>query len=626
VTVTLVGAEFANQSMSTSVVVPYPTGWAPNDLLVILTDSDDTALNGGALPDGWADITANVVPGFGSYRLMVRAAESDDSGEVTVDGFTAPPAGILIVALRGVNLANGEVDGFEDQTSGTDLSGWNAETGGGLLLLSLSNGGPLTPLDPDYVDHTAEVAYEGTVFGQLIAAAYWIPSLGDESVPGGTFANPDPDDYVLIGLSMRQGSGLDPPPEWVSRVSASLHTTDGTPVADLSASFARSWQEVHNGVGSATVSIPADDADAALIDLGQCVTFSLDDTPRFTMLVEAIEAIVVAQGEEHDQIVVASGRGWSALMERAVVYPSGGAGRIPFADDRLFGIISPEFARGVDLPYAERIKEQTDTAAPWVLPDATAAPAEWPEGAGPWWIWGTALVDDAHDVGVCYFHRTYDIDSPGKRVLIYASGDDRWTLYLNNVPILGDATNEFAWRETRWVSVFLDEGLNVFSAEVENVERPVPGPGGLLVAIFDQESDGTRGDIVAFTDDNTGGFGWHCSAYPDPVPGFTAGELVALVMAEADDRGVTLGITVDFTDTDDSASNPWPEIPTIAIPIGTSLLGVLDRLAAAGHIDWCLAPGPDSCVLSMWLAGGRGSASGVAFTAGTNITALEWRT
>ena len=122
------------------------------------------------------------------------------------------------------------------------------------------------------------------------------------------------------------------------------------------------------------------------------------------------------------------------------------------------------------------------------------------------------------------------------------------------------------------------------------------------------------------------------TADPTDPPGISPGELIMQILDEATDRGLAHGWTVDFDAVEDSNGDPWPLIPIFPARVGQdSLADVLERLVE-GWIDWAVLPGSDGRTLSAWNAegvdlpgggtgAGRGSASGVTVTVGSN--ALE---
>jgi chromosome segregation protein len=73
------------------------------------------------------------------------------------------------------------------------------------------------------------------------------------------------------------------------------------------------------------------------------IRFDIMGWPAWTLLCEESANQSVAQGEDAEQVTVWSGRGHMALLERGVIYPSGGTGRLPIQDDRTFNWSSIEY-------------------------------------------------------------------------------------------------------------------------------------------------------------------------------------------------------------------------------------------------------------------------------------------
>jgi hypothetical protein len=97
------------------------------------------------------------------------------------------------------------------------------------------------------------------------------------------------------------------------------------------------------------------------------------------------------------------------------------------------------------------------------------------------------------------------------------------------------------------------------------------------------------------------------AAYPSQIPGMTPGRVVRLLKEEAQARGVLMP-ELGFTDTTDSAGQPWP-YPSISTRVGTDYFTVLREMAAT-YIDFTMRVG--SFTLDMWNLGGQGTTRTVA--------------
>jgi hypothetical protein len=114
---------------------------------------------------------------------------------------------------------------------------------------------------------------------------------------------------------------------------------------------------------------------------------------------------------------------------------------------------------------------------------------------------------------------------------------------------------------------------------------------------------------------------WYAKEYPVDAPGFTAGEIVRILVDEAKARGALSGVTLNFTDSVDSAGRGWENIAEFSTPIGSTILDVLLALSTTWvDLQMSLA----GLQLNMYSkpGGGAGSASGITLQRGTNISSL----
>ncbi|MGP3919251.1 hypothetical protein [Nonomuraea sp. 10N515B] len=73
-----------------------------------------------------------------------------------------------------------------------------------------------------------------------------------------------------------------------------------------------------------------------------------------------------------------------------------------------------------------------------------------------------------------------------------------------------------------------------------------------------------------------------------PFNGVTPGTILRMVVDEGQDRGTLPGLAVDFTQTPDSAGQPWDKLLTIRLDPGADLLTLLINLAKQGVLDWTM--------------------------------------
>lgn len=116
--------------------------------------------------------------------------------------------------------------------------------------------------------------------------------------------------------------------------------------------------------------------------------------------------------------------------------------------------------------------------------------------------------------------------------------------------------------------------------------------------------DQAQDELDAATAMEAQGITWEMNAYPVIVPGWTAGAIVRQLWQEAEDRGVRFPtyMTCNFTDTEDSYGNPWPDPLDWTFKVGQKYLSVVEQLEELGVDAWV---NPDTYAFNM-VAGDRG--------------------
>lgn len=419
----------------------------------------------------------------------------------------------------------------------------------------------------------------------------------------------------VVGPVMLLTSAPAPEP-YVPVASVSLWDRTGTTmVADLAKAFDVRWQDVHSDTGIGSFSIALSDPQAALVAEGQLVRCSIYGLPDvFTWRVESNPRDTIQQSEEVGQVLVATGRGHSCRLDPAKVYPRGGVAATPLVDQRSFSFASPDFTAPGWSASSVVLGSFGDLTLPWrgvIGGTVVPAPFGWPElTTVAKWIWAGV---PSTAVGSCYFRRSFVLASE-QAVTIIATADNYWTLYLDGVSIIGDNSNLGAWHEHRRVTVTLAAGTHWFAAVVNN---PSTSPAGFLCAAYIENADPELAPTMVLVSDAA----WSSLYLPAVEPGFTPGEIMLTLLAEAQSRGQLTDVTVDFTATVDSGGVAWSTVPEVAVPVGASLLEVLGLLVSSGWVDWWMAPATPR--LSMWALDGRGVNTAVEFDELVNITDLQ---
>jgi len=392
--------------------------------------------------------------------------------------------------------------------------------------------------------------------------------------------------------------------------------SNGTPISTdptaFTKGFDRNWIEQLNDPGSGQLSLAASDPWAAAITDDAIVECHLDDLFCFEWVIQRRKHVTIAEGEEEAELAVFTGKGRATVLERAVVYPEGGAGRPQTPDTRQFDYSSIDYDDS-SWQFAQTIQIGTaPSGGPWPYrPDGLPDPLAH-------WVWAPGYVPATTPIGHAYFRKVVTLPTPGgtlptKRYSIYATGDNAIRVVVDGLEVIGDHT-DVMWAQTRQTYVDLDGGQHTIAVEGFNDG----GPAGVIFTMYEVTNGGADlGAVVARTDAS-----WKALGYPAEAPGMTPGRIMRILLAEAVARGtfVTTGpslacVTTDFTDTYDSTGQPWGGTVSLSVPVGDDYLGVLAQLTEVA-IDWQFTRNPTTGAPLLRLLGGEGPDSPTVFSKG----------
>lgn len=398
--------------------------------------------------------------------------------------------------------------------------------------------------------------------------------------------------------------------------------TNSTLLTTFGDSFARQFQDGLSDTGSGQISLLS--TDATLDDGAKVVRFKVADTYAFAMRLERQRLRTIAGGEESDQVVELTGRGIVAEWEDAVVYPYGGLSQRPISDSRAFTWASPELSTdGWPAAVVEvgsvAVQDQLDPPlhAPWF------PPLGWPANdLAPSWIWSRSQNLTQMPAGSSLFRSTFTAASAG-RVSIFYTADSRCRVWLDGV-LLSDWTSQpnersfiYAYRSTPYVSA----GTHTIAIEADSQAwvETLPGVirGLVLCAVYTGGVGGTFNSSTRLLKSDAT---WKCLDYPTVYPAPTPGKILSTLLSEAQARGVLTGWSLGCTDTVDSAGQPWPVDAAYILRVGDTYLSVLKALADVS-IDFRARP--SGKVLDVWIKDTVTQATGIQFTAGTDLLELE---
>lgn len=388
--------------------------------------------------------------------------------------------------------------------------------------------------------------------------------------------------------------------------------------------FGKSWQVTKSDVGSAQVQLANTDANLAAVTFGDFVRFDLDGTPRFLMLVEAIDTVSIAPNEEVDEVTTISGRGSLAQWEQAIVLPPNGVIGQPYTETRVFDWGAAElditlstataptaWNAAVELFQVGRGSEGTppaDFPYAWL-----GKPLGWSDPTG-YWVWSQALdATPAVPAGTSYFARDVNITADGYHA-VYMAADDFHRLKIDGVTISEYTDGGEGFTHTLRADLYLTAGTHRVAVEATNQAY---GLGGFVFALWSQDVN-RDDDTLVLRADTT----WAANGYPATPPGFTAGKVIRVLLEEAQANGALTGWTLDFTDTVDSDGAAWPTDQQWSFRVGMDLLSVLRQL---GSSDIDFIADPSSLTLHAYVIDTMGVAAASATATLSDLSYLEFQ-
>lgn len=435
-------------------------------------------------------------------------------------------------------------------------------------------------------------------------------------------------------------------------VTAQLLDYDGSvmPGDPLENAFNVNWYDEEDGPGRGGCSLSLSEAGSADLLPGRYVNCVVSNGPgevgqvRFTFKIEGNPNYEqIQRGEEHDQIITVQGRGWACIMDEVVIYPEFALTFSLETTWRLFSFASALFPNAGSWGPAVELAEYLDGVATsdcyghsQLAPDGLVYPAPigFPWNTNPfnlvagvptsnyedtYWL-VTDNQPDYASTGYLFYRGEFTLTEL-TLVTFDVTADNFFTFFIEGVPILGEQialANHLMWQGWKGKPIWLPAGTYTVGAVVYNIsftdlggapvvqpacpEQGFAGgardgnPGGLLANMYVAGDFATAPVAILMTNSS-----W--TAYYDEFfwPGWTPGQIIDQLISEGIGRGgMTVFNSVTYTDDLDSNGDEWrpfdvtydrPDIPTIAFPVGSSLMQALMTMKEKGWIHWHVRPG-----------------------------------
>ena len=343
-------------------------------------------------------------------------------------------------------------------------------------------------------------------------------------------------------------------------------------IAHLPDAIAHTWTHQLNDSGSGSLKVhEQDDVFAAhpnVLAYTNIVRLAIDGVDRFAFTIENREFALAAPQERAGRWWTVSGRGILALLEDAIV----------FSEFPIEGsTIRQRFFDWTAAAYDDSTWGDTyyiDHQYPQGWPAESSAVPIWAESAvaDPDMSGGSSTQNPA---GTCLFRKTFTMPATHD-VSIFFSSDDSGKVWFDGEQILETSGNGQIVRFDR----LLGAGVHQIAVEATNLAfngGEGRGPGMILMSVLQHLAGGNQfGTDYAYTLPQLYGGDWVALDYPTPpLPGMPIGQILRLLIEEAQARGALNGITLSFSDALDTNGSAWADEPDIALDIGTSLLDVV---------------------------------------------------
>lgn len=322
---------------------------------------------------------------------------------------------------------------------------------------------------------------------------------------------------------------------------------------------------------------------------------------------------MIDQGEYSGETTEFSGPGPRTWLGNAVVEPSHGL-TSGATTNRAFNFAAERgdwFDNTAWIsPTPLQQYSATATASTWSI-----FPKDWPiTAAAAYWVWGVTNSDiNPAPEGINYFRYEFEVtDGDGEGdYTIYATGNDAMQVFVDGGQV-SQSDGVDPYQNTYKVGFHLSIGKHVIAARVYNAE----GKAAFISALYRNADDpALNPTLKGYTGDNVS---WLVNPYPEQVPGWSVGEIITQLWAEAEGRGVWFPrwLIPTFNSFVDSNGNAWPEALDWIFDIGLQYDEVLKKLEEVGFESWI-----DPETLAFNLVPSRGSHKDQVGT--SNCIALE---
>ena len=331
-----------------------------------------------------------------------------------------------------------------------------------------------------------------------------------------------------------------------------------------------------NEPGDGSVEIPADHPNAARLTYRNVVRLIEDGEVIKSFVVNELNEVTAAD-DDSKLVRKASGEGLLGRFKEMLVLPPNGTTGLPLSYLRRHDWAAPETSADGWTDTVYEMDRAEDVLFGIYRPVAWPTPIAPDEPLGIYWV-HTVPSGDPHPSGTQYWHREFTL-AASTEMAFFVTAADQFEFAIDGVVVLEAKLTgpNSVWFNTWKIGVRLAAGTRTIRIKVDVINAT--GQGGMICAGFNSGSDGID-DLVVFTGDGE----WSVIDNPATPPGQTPGQIINLVHSDASLRGCPTP-SLDFTDDEDTAGDPWDETIPLTYRVPCTLYDVIEQLGTWIDVD-----------------------------------------
>jgi hypothetical protein len=361
-------------------------------------------------------------------------------------------------------------------------------------------------------------------------------------------------------------------------------------IGNLEGSFGRTaLEQLNSGNGAGSMAISTSDPkvvdDPSYLYYRNIIKVSCGTEVRGAFVVQNRAHTLLDADEGSAKGVVLSGDGLKSLLADSSVYPVGGRLKARSGDERTFSWVAPRGSWYDSSQWGPAVQVEKYGMLP-TSPNKywKYQPAEWPDAPNAWWVWSEAPKSNRTRPGDVYLRFEFTVTSGTKgSYSIFIAGDNQYQLFVD-AALAVDATGSGNHQaKVERFDIDLDPGDHIIAIHGrQNADSDDPtkgaGPAGVICAVYRAGNASTNRPAQLIT--QTGAPEWRCNGYPTIEPGWSPGEILLTLFAEAKTRGIRSAswLTPTFTADVDSNGVAWKNKLPYTFSVGATLLDVVTAM------------------------------------------------